>query len=331
MQLALNEAWKYQALTYPNPPVGALVLDKSGQILSIEAHHEAGKAHAELAAVTQAVEKLGDTHITQITSPKERHEYLCKQYQNAFTGATIYVTLEPCMHYGKTPPCSLLLTALGFSTIVIGTTDPNYKASGALSFLKQKGHEVITPVLEDACQALLYPFQRWQNNQNFVFFKLAKFQNGTISGKHVSSEESRKLVHQIRTKIDLLVIGGDTVRHDRPTLDSRMVGSDKAPDILIYTGKDDIDRSIPLFQVPNRNVYIENSFTKLQNYKHIMIEGGEGMLHHTKKLTDYYLFFTSPHIRKGKKIEHNANLKSLHCYNNSSDTIAWFRNMEKEK
>jgi len=305
MQLALNEAWKYQALTYPNPPVGALVLDKNGQILSIEAHHEAGTAHAELAAVTEAVKHLGDKQIDTITSPQEKHDYLCKHYKNTFCDATIYVTLEPCMHHGKTPPCSLLLTTLGFSTIVIGTTDPNTEASGAVDYLQKKGHTVITPVCPQSCEALLYPFIRWQNNQNFIFFKLAKFQNGTISGKHVSSEASRKLVHQIRTKIDLLVIGGDTVRHDKPTLDSRMVQSDKAPDILIYTGKDDIDRSIPLFHVPNRNVYIENSFAKLQNYKHIMIEGGEGMLHHTKELTDYYLFFTSPHIREGKKIEYN--------------------------
>jgi len=68
MQLALNEAWKYQALTYPNPPVGALILDKNGKILSVAAHHEAGSAHAELNACIEAVRLAGDTHITTLTN-----------------------------------------------------------------------------------------------------------------------------------------------------------------------------------------------------------------------------------------------------------------------
>ena len=330
MQLALNEAWKYQALTYPNPPVGALILDRHGKILSIAAHHEAGHPHAELNACIDAVQATGDTNIAHLQTPLEQHRYLTEHYRNYFKGATIYVTLEPCMHYGKTPPCSLLLYELGFSTVVIGTVDPNKKATGAVAFLQQQSVDVIANILKDACDALIYPFMKWQKNENFIFFKLAKFQNGTISGKHVSSAESRKHVHHIRTKIDLLVIGGDTVKVDHPTLDARLVNAPKAPDILIYTSNKNIDRSIPLFQVPDRKVYIEKSFARLNDYQHIMIEGGEGMFHHSKKIVDYYLFFTSDKFRRGKKIDLDANLKSLHCFKNSSDTIAWFKNLMKD-
>jgi len=330
MQLALDEAWKYQALTYPNPAVGALILDPHGKILAIEAHHEAGKAHAELNAAVQAAIHMGDQALQYISTPQAQYEYLCQHYQNRFTGSIIYVTLEPCMHHGKTPPCSLLIQTLGFSTVVIGTNDPHSKASGAKTFLQQSGIEVLHNVLKKPCDALLYPFQRWQAKQNFIFFKLAKFQNGCISGKYVSSLESRKLVHQLRTKTDLLVIGGDTVRTDRPTLDTRLVHGNKAPDILIYTSHDDIDRTIPLFSVPGRKVYIAQDFDILSKYQHIMIEGGEGMFHHTHKIVDYYLFFTSDKFQKGKKIDLGANLKSLHCFKSSSDTIEWFRNIEKE-
>ncbi len=330
MQLALDEAWKYQSLTYPNPPVGAVILDKHGKMLVVEAHKEAGSAHAELAACIAAVKSFGDHTIESISSPQLQHTYLLEKYRNAFNGATIYVTLEPCMHHGKTPPCSLLLHRLGFSTIVIGTTDPNREASGALNFFKKREVTLITGILKEACEALIYPFRRWQENRNFIFFKLAKFQNGTISGKHVSSMTSRTTVHKIRTKIDLLVIGGDTVKTDRPTLDARLVKSDKAPDILIFSNDKNIDRSIPLFHVPQREVFVEKSFDRLNRYRHIMIEGGEGMFYHTKRIVDYYLFFTSPKIRKGKKINLNANLKSLHCFKSSSDTIAWFENLEKD-
>ncbi len=332
MRLALHEAWKYQALTYPNPPVGAVILDKHGKILSVAAHHEAGKPHAELLATIEAVRLLGDKKIDRLATPQQQYDYLCKTYANAFEKATIYVTLEPCTHHGKTPPCAHLLDILGFSTIVIGTRDPNPKACGGCALLRQKpGVTVIENILQEACDALLYPFYQWQKNTPFIFFKLAKFQNGTISGKSVSSLESRKLVHRIRTKIDLLVIGGDTVRIDRPTLDARLIESKKAPDILIYTSDPEtIDQNIPLFHVPGREVFIEDNFSRLKTYRHIMIEGGAGMFAKTQTFIDYYLFFTAPHFRQGYKIDLSANLKSLHSYNNSSDTIAWFQNMQKD-
>ncbi len=329
MQLCLNEAWKYQALTYPNPPVASLILNEHGKIITITAHKESGTAHAELLACIDAAKYLGDKDIGKLSSPSQQHDYLIKKYKKRFTGYTIFVTLEPCMHKGKTPSCAFLLKSLGFSKIIIGTNDPNTKATGAIKFLKYNDTEVITNILKKKCDELIYPFRKWQDNDKFVFFKLAKHQNGTINTKVVSSNSSRTLVHRLRTKIDLLIIGGDTVRVDKPILDARLVNSDISPDILIYTSNDDINRDIPLFKVKNRNVFIENNFDKMHNYRHIMIEGGEGMFYHTKKIVDYYMFFTTSNFRAGKKINLDANLKSLHYFKNCSDTIEWFKNISK--
>lgn len=331
MQLALDAAWRYQGLTYPNPAVGALIRDKHGNILSIAAHKEAGNAHAELAACIEAIRLLGDTKVENLPTAQAQHAYLCENYAGTFQGATIYVTLEPCTHHGKTPPCSLLIERLGFSRVIVGSRDPNPNVTDAIARLRANGINVTDGVLQEACDALLYPFIRWQEQKPFIFFKLAKHQNGTISGKHVSSETSRRHVHLLRTKIDLLVIGGDTVRIDRPTLDARLAESKTAPDILIYTSHDDIDRSIPLFSIPHRKVIISDDVEILSSYRHIMIEGGEGMFLKTAHLVDYYLFFTTDRFEKGKKINCTANLKSLHSCNNGSDTIAWFENLHKER
>jgi diaminohydroxyphosphoribosylaminopyrimidine deaminase/5-amino-6-(5-phosphoribosylamino)uracil reductase len=330
MQLALDAAWRYQGLTYPNPAVGALIRDKNGDILSIAAHKEAGSAHAELAACIEAVKSLGDREVEKLPTPQRQHAYLCERYAGTFKGASIYVTLEPCTHTGKTPPCSLLIAQLGFSRLIIGSRDPNPQVGDAVEQLSNKGIEVIAGVLEDRCNALLYPSLKWQAKKPFIFFKLAKHQNGTISGKHVSSKTSRRHVHMLRTKIDLLLIGGDTVRIDRPTLDTRLTKCEHAPDVMIYTSHDDIDRTIPLFCVPERAVTLTDTLHIPPHYRHIMIEGGEGMFAKTRHLVDYYLFFTTDRFREGKKIDLDANLKSLHSYNNGSDTIAWFKNLDKE-
>ena len=331
MQLSLNEAWKYQALTYPNPPVGSLILDAFDKIVTIDAHKEAGSAHAELLCCIEAAKSLGDDKIGKLSSPILQHEYLMKHYKDRFKDYKIFVTLEPCMHEGKTPSCALLIKHLGFSKIYIGTNDPNSEASGAIDFLKSANTKLFFGILKKKCDKLIYPFTKWQKNENFVFFKLAKHQNGVISGKRVSSNKSRSLVHKMRAKIDLLVIGGDTVRCDKPILDARLANSNNPPDILIYTSKDDIDRNIALFKIKNRKVFIEDSLKKINDYSFVMIEGGEGMFFHTKDIVDYYLIFTTSKFKPGKKINLDANLKSLHCFKNCSDTIEWFENIDKGK
>ncbi len=289
MKLAIDEAWKYQGLTYPNPAVGAVVVGEHGEILSINAHQEAGKPHAEVLALRDAYIKLThDTKIFSLESSHDIHEYLHVNCNDCFLNCTIYTTLEPCRHIGKTPSCASLLQKLSLKRIVIGSLDSNKVASGGKSFFKN----VQNGICQKECDALLAPFNAWQK-MNFIFFKWAQRLDGTIDGGAVSSVESRTVVHRLRNKCDLLVIGGNTVRVDRPTLDSRMVEG-KAPDILIYSAKEEFDRTIPLFKVPNRNVFIENNFDRFREYKNIMIEGGPSMLSATFNMVDFYLNFTAP-------------------------------------
>lgn len=294
ISLAIDIAWEYQLLTYPNPAVGAVVV-KNGEILSISAHKEAGKPHAEVEAIKEAYFKLtNDSKIVELTSSNEIHEYLYNNHNNLFYDCSIYVTLEPCNHYGKTPPCSLLIEKLKFKRVIIATHDSNEKASGGVDRLKEAGVDVRVGVLEDKAKELLYPFTKWQKDK-FIFFKMAQTLNGEISGGYISCGESLDFVHKVRDKIDLLVIGGESVRSDRPTLDSRRVNG-RAPDILIYSRQKEFDKSIPLFNIPNRKVFIEKSLKKLNEYNFIMIEGGYEMLQAVKNLIDWHLLFIAPKV-----------------------------------
>ncbi|WP_281951323.1 bifunctional diaminohydroxyphosphoribosylaminopyrimidine deaminase/5-amino-6-(5-phosphoribosylamino)uracil reductase RibD [Nitrosophilus kaiyonis] len=324
MDLAINEAWKYQGLTYPNPAVGAVVV-KENQILSIGAHKIAGSFHAELAAIKDAYKYLtGDEKVDNIKKPEILHGYLIKNAKNLFENSQIYITLEPCAHYGKTPPCSLLIKNLGFKKVIYAIDDPNKKASGGGELLKKSGVEVVKGVKEKEALELIEPFLKWQKS-SFVFFKLAQTLNGVITGGTISCEKSREYVHKLRDKIDLLVIGGNTVRVDRPTLDSRMIKG-KAPDILIYSKRKDFDKNIPLFNVKNRKVFIDDSFEKLKNYRYIMIEGGEGMLEATKDIVDWYLFFVSANIKQGKNYQFDKKLKILNQRKIDKDLMIWSKN-----
>ena len=323
MSLAINEAWKYQGLTYPNPPVGTVILDKNAKLISINTHKKVKTSHAELNALIDAYIKITkDEKILNFKNPNEQHKYLLENHNNYFKDFIIYVTLEPCNHQGSTPPCSLLIEKLGFKRVIIATFDPNKKATGSIKRFKKIGIDIKVGVLEQEAKTLLLPFIKYQNGDNFIFFKIAKHQNGTYDGGLVSSFESRKYVHKLRDKIDLLVIGGESVRVDKPTLDARMVNG-KAPDVLIYSKRDDFDKSIPLFNIPNRKVFIESDFEKLQNYKFIMIEGGEKMLEATKGIVDWYLFFTSPNLKIGKTLQTNLNLQNLFSFTLIKDTITW--------
>jgi len=248
INLALEKAWAYQGLTYPNPPVGAVITDNQNNFISDGEHTEAGTPHAEVNAIKQAYFNLtNDKSILKQEYSKEIHEYLYKNHNNIFSDKNIYVTLEPCNHFGKTPPCSKLIKELGFKKVFIGTLDPNKEASGGAKYLQKYGLHVEVGLLEDKCKELLEPFTIWQKKP-FVFFKLAQSSNGVISGGTITCKESRMHVHALRDKTDLLVIGGNTVRIDRPTLDARMVDG-KAPDILIYSKSKEFDRSIPLFNM----------------------------------------------------------------------------------
>lgn len=298
MTLALNAAWEYQLLTFPNPAVGAACISKEGSVLSIGAHKYAGGPHAEVYALRDAYTLLsGDTTIEECDDSHQIHEYLRTHHNGIFHTISMAVTLEPCSHSGKTPSCALLIRDLGIKRVYISVKDPNPAAAGGASQLSEAGVECIFGVLEEEGEKLLSPFIGWQNNP-FVFFKWAQRLDGTIDNGTISSQSSREHMHALRDRCDLIVIGGNTVRNDRPTLDARLVNG-KAPDVLIYSHKSDFDATIPLFGVPDRQVFIASDFTKIFEYRLVMIEGGAGMMDASREISEWYLSYIAPKIGGG--------------------------------
>ena len=320
MQLALNKAWEYQGLTYPNPAVGALITFK-GKILSVEAHQKAGTSHAEVLALLSAYEVMSNTKVEfDPAHAKEAHNFLLNLPQNIFSECTIYVTLEPCSHEGKTPSCATLLKTLNLMRTVIGTHDPIIGHDTGASLLKN----VTTGVLEEACKTLLEPFMVWQKKA-FVLFKLAQTSNGKIGGGYLSSKASLRHVHRLREVCDSLLIGGNTVRVDRPTLDCRFTEG-KAPPVIIYSREDDFDREIPLFSIENREVAITDSIDFLEKPSFVLVEGGEGMLNALKEKIDWLLIYQTPKL-SANNLTYNTtmNLQFLHQEKKDVDLMIWSR------
>jgi len=289
LDLAIEKAWEYQFLAYPNPAVGAAVI-VNNQIF-VDAHKKAGEPHAEVNALWQAFSAFHKT--PDLKDSFEIHEYLLKHHGGFFHNSHIYVTLEPCSHIGKTPSCAFLLQKLKPKKVTIGWLDPISSHSGGVEILKNAGIDVEV-VNDKRCFDLIEPFVKWSESK-FIFFKLAQTFNGSITGGYISSDESLNWVHKVRDKIDLLVIGGNTVRIDRPTLDSRRIKG-KAPDVLIYSKTKEFDKTIPLFNVKERKVFIENSLKKIDEYNFIMIEGGEKLYNELKNFVDWKVFILSPKI-----------------------------------
>lgn len=298
MQHALDAAWQFQLLTFPNPAVGAVCIGLSGEILSVGVHRYAGGPHAEVYALRDAYTVLSnDTTITSVEDSHTLHDYLLKNHNGLFNTISMAVTLEPCAHSGKTPSCANLIATLGIQKLFIACADANPIASNGRMQLEQAGIECHFGVLEEKGKQLLEPFVRWQNKP-FVFFKWAQRLDGTIDNGIISSEVARCHVHALRDKCDLLIIGGNTVRRDRPILDSRMVKG-RAPDVLIYSNSGDFDRTIPLFGIPNRSVFVENSLERINDYSLVMIEGGASMMNAVREVCDWYVCYIAPTIGNG--------------------------------
>lgn len=320
MQLALDKAWEYQGLTYPNPAVGAVVtLD--GNILAIEAHQKAGTSHAEVLALLSAYETLSHTQLD--FDPKnatKAHAFLLTLPKDFFSQCSIYVTLEPCSHEGKTPSCASLLQSLALRRAVIGIHDPIEGHDGGMKKLK---HATIG-VLEEECRALIEPFMIWQKRA-FVLFKLAQTTNGRIGGGYLSSKASLTHVHQLREVCDTLLIGGNTVREDRPTLDCRFIQA-QAPDVKIYAKEDHFDRDIPLFAIENRDVEIVKTLDFLEYPSFVLVEGGEGMLKALQEKIDWMLIYQTPKLSTNNLTYNTTmNLHFLHQDKKDIDLMIWSR------
>lgn len=318
MQLALDKAWEYQGLTYPNPSVGAVVM-KNGTILGVEAHQKAGTSHAEVLALLSAYQTLSNRSIDfDPLDANKAHDFLLTLPKDFFSECSIYVTLEPCSHIGKTPSCASLLHTLTLRRVIIGTRDPIEGHDGGMDKL----NNVSLGVLQEECQDLLEPFLIWQKRA-FVLFKLAQTSNGRIGGGYLSCKDSLIHVHKLREVCDTLLIGGNTVREDRPTLDCRFTGAE-APDVKIYSKKDDFDRDIPLFGIPNRDVEIINSLDFLNNPSFVLVEGGEGMLEALKEKIDWMLIYQTPKLSTNNLTYNTTmNLQFLYQDKKGIDLMIW--------
>ncbi|OKH35579.1 riboflavin biosynthesis protein RibD [[Phormidium ambiguum] IAM M-71] len=203
MRRCLDLARKALGKTAPNPMVGAVVV-RDGQIVGEGYHPEAGQPHAEVFALREADE------LSQ--------------------GATVYVSLEPCNHYGRTPPCVEALIAAGVAKVVVGMVDPNPLVSGkGIERLRSAGIEVVVGVEEEACQQLNEAFvHRVLNKRPFGILKYAMTLDGKIAttkghSSWITDLAARGVVHQLRAACDAVVVGGNTVRLDNPHLTSHQV------------------------------------------------------------------------------------------------------------
>ncbi|NDJ27309.1 bifunctional diaminohydroxyphosphoribosylaminopyrimidine deaminase/5-amino-6-(5-phosphoribosylamino)uracil reductase RibD [Campylobacter sp. MIT 12-8780] len=310
MKLALNEAWNFQFLTYPNPAVGCVILDKNGKLLSIRAHEQAGQAHAELNAIKTALKEL-DPALQIPDEANAAHEFILKNHHFLLKDASAFVTLEPCTHKGKTPACARLFSELKFKKVFISVKDTHKLASGGAEFLRQHGIEVELGLCEKEGLDLLKPFLKWQKNEPFKLFKLALSLNGSPFGKFVSNELSRSYAHKIRSKLDLLVVGGETLRKDRPVLDARLAGKEaKAPNLCILSHQElaSFDEKIPALKVPNRQI-----FTQIpKEAKFMMFEGGAEFLKSFAKDMDMFLIFSNSKFTAQANASLNLELKPLY-------------------
>ncbi|MCK9490800.1 MAG: bifunctional diaminohydroxyphosphoribosylaminopyrimidine deaminase/5-amino-6-(5-phosphoribosylamino)uracil reductase RibD [Sulfurimonas sp.] len=325
MSLAIDEAWKYQGLTYPNPAVGCVAVGANKEILAIEAHKCAGMPHAEVLALRSAYFKLtNDAKILDLVDSSEIHNYLLLNNNNCFKNISLYSTLEPCSHIGKTPSCASLISSLGIKEVFIGVADANVIASAGASIMLKSGVDVKYTSLQKRAQDLILPFKRFNKDQ-FIFFKWAQRLNATTDCGTISSQSSRVKVHAMRDVCDLLIIGGNTVREDRPTLDSRLVQG-KAPDVLILSKSTNFDKNIPLFGVPSREVYVEDNLSRIKNYKNIMIEGSFAMFELTKDIVDYHLCFLAPTMGgKNGFEEAKTSFEILYTNQEDKDIILWMK------
>ena len=204
MREALALAAQARGRTSPNPMVGSVVV-KDGRVVGRGYHVKAGASHGEVVALENA-----GVHAK---------------------GATLYVTLEPCCHYGRTPPCTKAIIAAGIRRVVAAMRDPNPLVSGkGLEELRQAGIEVKLPVLETEAAALNEVFITYITTKRpFVLLKVAASLDGkiaTVTGESrwITNERSRLLVHQLRDQVDAVMVGINTVLRDDPLLTTRLPG-----------------------------------------------------------------------------------------------------------
>lgn len=236
MKLAIQMAASTKGQTSPNPSVGSVVV-KNGEVIGMGAHLKAGEAHAEVHALNMAGERA--------------------------RGATIYVTLEPCSHYGRTPPCAEKIIQSGITRAVVATLDPNPKVVGrGVNMLQETGIEVETGVLNQEADDLNEVFYHWiQSKRPYVTLKTAMSMDGKIAtstgeSQWITGEEARQDVHHYRHTHDAILVGVNTVIQDMPSLTTRRPQGGKNPIRVVLDTSLRTPADTPLIQNPEAPTWI---------------------------------------------------------------------------
>lgn len=202
MKKALNLALKGVGKTSPNPLVGAVIV-KNGKVIGEGYHEYYGGPHAEVNAINNATENV--------------------------EGATLYVTLEPCSHYGKTPPCAELIVRKKLSKVVIAATDPNPMVAGkGIKILQENNIEVVNGILENEAKKVNEIFFKYiKDKKPFIILKWAMTMDGKIAtttgeSKWITNEKSRYYVHELRNMSSGILVGVNTIIKDNPSLTTRL-------------------------------------------------------------------------------------------------------------
>ena len=278
MKRCIDLAKKAVGHTYPNPLVGSVIVH-NGLIIGEGFHQKAGENHAEINAVNSVKNKA-----------------LLKE-------ATIYVSLEPCAHFGKTPPCANKITETGFKKVVIGTLDSHEKVNGkGKIMIENAGIEVISGVLENECQELNKRFFTFhQKKRPFIILKWAESGDGFLDKDfkptQIGNSLTKQFVHQLRSEEHAILVGTNTALHDNPSLTTReVVGrnpvrilidfdlkipenfnvfNEEAPTLVLNSIKNSVEGHIQFIKIEKEN-FIENLMKTLyeQQIQSVLVEGG---------------------------------------------------------
>ncbi len=260
MKMALSLAEKGRGFTSPNPMVGAVVV-KNDKVVGKGWHEKAGLPHAEVNAINDA--------------------------GSMAEGATIYVTLEPCNHHGRTPPCTEKILAAGIRRVVVALADPNPDvAGGGLARLNAEGLETVSGILEQDAAKQNEVFLKYiQTGLPFVILKNAVTLDGRTAtrdgdSKWITGPKSRRFVHMLRHQVDAIMVGIGTVRADNPSLTTRLEGFEgKDPVRIILDTRLSISEDANLLQLDsNSGTVIVCGKFKPQDKKKRLIEKGAQVL-----------------------------------------------------
>ena len=283
MRKAIEISAPYKYLVKPNPMVGALIV-KDGKILAEGAHKKFGEAHAEVNCFNSLKEKIEEDHVM-----------IC--------------TLEPCNHYGKTPPCTKKIIESGIKKIIIGSLDPNPKVAGTgIKTLKDAGLEVSYGVLEKEVRELnKFFFFKHENGRPFITIKIASSADWMSHSKDgsttwITSEASRKDVQLIRAEHDAILTGGNTIRSDQPRMNARVEFPLIQPQKILLSEQKEWDVSLDFFQDSKVQIIDEKDLVKVvevlskQELNSLLVEAGPRLVNSFLKegLCDEMIIYQSP-------------------------------------